>query len=216
MVIHMKKFTKSLLLLLTLTFSMHAAEQPARKKILALAGSTRQGSYNQMLVKEAAAIATQQGAQVTVINLSDYEMPLYNADLEAKKGMPKKAKALRQLMMDSDAMIISSPAYNGAYPALLKNVIDWATRTPEGTGSLDAFKGKPIAIMCASPGRGGGVRGLVQLRQLLTNVGATVVTDEVAIPNASTVFDSKGQLIDSKQKDALSQEITQLLKSTSK
>lgn len=157
-------------------------------KVLAFAGSTRADSYNKKLVQEAAALATQLGAKVTVIDLKDFPMPLYDADLEEKEGMPKNAERLRDLMIANDGVIIASPEYNASIPAVLKNALDWASRGEEGGSSRDAFKGKKFALMSASPGKGGGRRGLVHLRAIIENAGGEVVPQEVSIPSAHDYF----------------------------
>src|SRR5262245_61507584 len=95
----------------------------AETKILAFAGSTRKDSYNKKLVKEAAQIARKCGANVTVVDLKDYPIPLYDGDLEKDEGMPENAKRIRKMMIESDAILIASPEYNGSLPAVLKNVI---------------------------------------------------------------------------------------------
>ncbi len=159
----------------------------AEIKVLAFAGSTREGSYNKKLVAEAAEKAREMGASVTLIDLKEFPMPLYEADLEKSKGMPDAVKKLRQIMLAHDAMIIASPEYNASIPALLKNALDWASRSEDGEGSKAAFKGKKIAIMSASPGKSGGVRALAHLRTVLEDVGAIVVPSELVLPR---VFES--------------------------
>ncbi len=159
----------------------------AELKVLAFAGSTREGSYNKKLVAEAAQKAREMGASVTLIDLKDFPMPLYEADLEKAKGMPDAVKKLRQIMLAHDAMIIACPEYNASIPALLKNALDWASRSEDGQGSKAAFKGKKIAIMSASPGKRGGARALAHLRVVLEDVGAIVVPSELGIPR---VFES--------------------------
>ena len=151
----------------------------AEMKVLALAGSGRGDLLNKKLVKEAAEIARQMGATVTVIDLKDYPMPFYDAEFETKRGMPKNAKRLRELMIGSDAIIIASPEYNSSIPAVLKNALDWASRSIDGGASREAFKGKKFAIMSTSPGRGGGSRGLVHLRSVIEDVGGVVVPEQV-------------------------------------
>lgn len=179
----------------------------AEIKVLAFSGSTRKDSYNQQLVKDAAEMARQMGATVTVVSLKDYPMPFYDADLEAKEKMPKNAKKLRNLMMQSDAIIIASPEYNGSLPAVLKNTLDWASRSEEGGSSLDPFKGKRFAIMSASPGKGGGARALVHLRSILEGVGGVVVSKQVSIPQAHEYFVQKER----PENAQLKQEIAELL-----
>lgn len=153
----------------------------AQLKVLAFAGSTRADSYNKKLVHEAAAKAREMGAHVTVIDLKDYPMPLYDADLEAKEGMPEHAKKLRQLMVTHEAMIIASPEYNASIPAVLKNAIDWTSRTEDGKFSKAPYQGKKIAIMSATPGKKGGIRALSHLRTVLKDVGGIVVPTQVEV-----------------------------------
>jgi len=157
-------------------------------KILAFAGSTRTDSYNQKLLEEAVSMARSMGAEVTILRLSDYSMPLYDGDLEKQEGLPKNAQKLRQLLIASNAVIIASPEYNASVSGVLKNAIDWASRGENGGPSRDAFKDKPFAIMSASPSKTGGVRGLQHLRSILKNVGAIVVEQEVTVPEAHLYF----------------------------
>ena len=160
--------------------------------ILAFAGSTRKDSYNKQLLLNAVEIAQQMGATVLVVDLKDYSMPFYDADLEAK-GMPKNAKKFRELMAKSDAIIIASPEYNSSIPAVLKNTLDWASRNKEGGSSSEAFKGKKFAIMSTSPGRMGGARGLVHLQGIIEDVGGQVIEQKVSIPQAHKYFSEKNR-----------------------
>jgi NAD(P)H-dependent FMN reductase len=162
----------------------------AETKVLVFAGSTREGSFNKQLSKEAAEIAKRLGAQVTWIDLKDYPMPFYDADLEAK-GTPKSAKKFRDLMVASDMIVIASPEYNASIPALLKNALDWASRS-EGNASRSAFLGKKFALLSASPGAGGGARGLVHLRAIIEEVGGEVISEQVSVPSAYTSFSEEG------------------------
>jgi len=199
---------KNLLLMLCLLF---VARLPAEIKILALAGSTKQGSFNVRLMEEAAKIARQLNAEVTVIHLQDFSIPLYSEDLEKKMGMPNDVKRLRKLFINSDAIIISSPEYNASIPALLKNLLDWASRTEEGQGSREAFKDKQFAIMSASPGGGGGARGLKHLQTIIEALGGKVISLQVSVANAHDAFDEKNQLKNEEIKKALKNEIEQLI-----
>ena len=97
-------------------------------KILAFSGSARKSSFNQKLVTIAAEGANAAGADITLINLADYPMPMFDEDLEASEGMPAAARAFKQLLIDHDGLLIASPEYNSAFSPLLKNAIDWATR----------------------------------------------------------------------------------------
>jgi len=95
-------------------------------KLLIFAGSTRQNSFNRKLAHVAAKLARASGAEVTHLELADFDIPMYNADLEAL-GTPPDVMKLKQLMFEHPAWIICSPEYNASYPALLKNTIDWAS-----------------------------------------------------------------------------------------
>jgi chromate reductase len=183
----------------------------AETKILALAGSTREDSWNKMLAKEAAEMARQMGATVKLIDLRDYPMPFYDSDFEIQQGQPENAKRLRRLMIESDAIIIASPEYNSSLPGILKNALDWASRDEKGQPSRDAFKGKKFAIMSTSPGPGGGSRVLVHLGSVIENVGGEVVKIQLAVPNAESSFNQQGLLQNSVAKEQLKQEIQQLI-----
>lgn len=171
---------KTLILSLTLLTSISFANV----KVLAFAGSTRDGSFNKKLVQEAAKMAKELKAEVTVIDLKDFPMPFYDADLEIKEGLPQNAKKLRDLMIAHDAVIIASPQYNASIPAVLKNALDWASRNEEGRGSKEAFKGKKFAIMSTSPSVKGGARGLTHLRAVIEDCGGQVIQDQVSIGQA--------------------------------
>lgn len=182
-----------------------SANLSAEVKVLAFAGSTREDSVNKKLVVEAAKIARQMEANVTIIDLKNYPIPFYDEDLETKEGMPIKAKQLRQLMIQSDVILIASPEYNGSLSAVLKNAIDWATRSENGGGSREAFKGKKFVIMSASPGSSGGARGLVHLRTIIENIGGTVLSQQVVVPDAYNAFDEQGYLKNEKGKKEIEQ-----------
>ncbi len=172
-------------------------------KILAFSGSSRKDSYNQKLVRIAADGARSAGAELTVINLADFEMPIFNECLEKKEGMPWSARAFKELLITHDGFLIASPEYNSAFSPLLKNAIDWASRREEDELPLLAYRGKLAAIMSASPGALGGLRGLVFLRLLLSNIGVTVLSDQQAIANAAKAFSDDGSLVDSAQQEAV-------------
>jgi len=184
----------------------------AEMKVLVFAGSTRTGSYNQKLAHEAAVVAEKMGAKVTVLDLKDYAMPFYDADLEAASGMPENAKRFRNAMIDNDAILIASPEYNASIPAVLKNALDWASRAESGGSSRDAFKGKTFGLMSASPGKGGGARGLVHLRAVIEDAGGTVVKKQVVVPKAYEAFDESGALKSSALQKALQEEVGEVLR----
>jgi NAD(P)H-dependent FMN reductase len=171
-------------------------------KILAFAGSLRSGSYNKKLVAIAAAGARQAGAEVASLDLRDLALPVFDQDLEAREGPPPGAVRLKALMAERDALLIASPEYNSSVSAALKNAIDWASRPAPGERSLAAFYGKTAAILSASPGALGGLRGLVHLRAILGNLQVLVLPDQLAVANAAEAFDNEGRLRDAKQQAA--------------
>jgi NAD(P)H-dependent FMN reductase len=182
-------------------------------KIVFFAGSTRKASINKKLAKLAANIAEAAGAEVTVIDLKDYEMPFYNGDLEMEQGIPDNAKKLKQIFIEHDGFFIASPEYNSSYSALLKNTIDWMSRAHEENETpLIAYKGKIAALGAISPGALGGLRGLVSLRMLLGNIGVTVVPSQIAIGAGFKAFDSEGRLNDEGHTGRLQATIDELLR----
>lgn len=173
-------------------------------KILAFSGSSRKDSYNKKLVKIVATVAEESGAKITLIDLRELPMPIFDEDIETSLGMPENARVFKQHMIDSDGILISSPEYNSGYSGLIKNCIDWASRkeSPEEI-PLEAFKGKLVSLMSTSLGTLGGLRGLVPLRMLLGNLGMIVLPGQVAVGDAMKAFDDSGQLVDEKQNKAV-------------
>lgn len=171
----------------------------AKPKILAFAGSTRTDSFNKKLVKIAATGAKDAGAEVTVIDLLDFSMPLYDGDLEQKEGIPQNARKLKDLMISHHGFLISAPEYNSSISGVLKNTIDWTSRQSEGEQPLACFQNKVAGIMSASPGTLGGLRGLVHVRSILGNIGVLVTPHQIAVSKAHEAFDADGSLKDKKQ-----------------
>ena len=172
-------------------------------KILAFAGSLRKESYNKKLVKIAAAGAKNAGADVSVIDLRDFPLPIFDEDMETKDGQPENAKRLKELMMAHDGFLISSPEYNSSITAVLKNTIDWVSRSKPPEAPLSAFRDKVVSLMSASPGALGGLRGLVHIRAILGNIGVIVLPGQVAVARVSEAFNPDGTLKEAKQQKAV-------------
>ncbi|HOP27231.1 MAG TPA: NAD(P)H-dependent oxidoreductase [Candidatus Sabulitectum sp.] len=164
-------------------------------RLVAFAGSSRRGSFNRKLVRIAAEGASSAGAQVEILELSEYPMPLMNEDLEAEKGMPEAAGRFKRKLLEADGFIISAPEYNSSMTPLLKNSLDWASRseTPDEK-PLSAYRGKTAVLMSASPGSLGGMRGLVPLRLMLMELGVTVLPVYRCISSANEAFEEDGSL----------------------
>jgi NAD(P)H-dependent FMN reductase len=168
-------------------------------RILAFAGSTRRQSFNKKLVAIAAQGAREAGTEVTLIDLKDFPLPLFDQDLEAEQGMPENGKKLKKLFIDHDGLLIASPEHNSSCPAVLKNAIDWVSRPAPGEPSLVAIRGKVAILMSASPGALGGLRGLVHVRSILGNIGVIVLPDQIAVAQAHEAFNPDGTLKDPKR-----------------
>ena len=159
--------------------------------VLVFAASTRNDSLHRKLAREAARHIP--GAEV--IELRDFPMPLYDGDAEAATGIPENARALKRLIQNHDSLVIASPEYNGSFPAVLKNAIDWITRPEPGETHSSVFKSKPVGLLSTSPGPSGGQRGLRHLRELFEMIGARVLPEQVTVPKAFHGMDSEGHLL---------------------
>lgn len=172
--------------------------------ILAFAGSTRDASYNKKLVRCAAALAREAGAEVTLADLRDYSLPVFDQDDEDRQGKPEAARRFKRLMIDHEGFLISAPEYNSSITGVLKNTIDWASRADDDDPSpVPAFRGKVVTLMGASPGALGGMRGLVHVRAILSHLGCLVLPGQLALGRAAKAFHDDGTLIDDSQRRRL-------------
>jgi NAD(P)H-dependent FMN reductase len=185
-------------------------------KILAFAGSSRAGSWNKKLVAVAANAARAAGGDVTLVDLRDFLMPIYDGDLEASSGLPEHAKRMKALFLAHDALLLSCPEYNASITGLLKNTIDWVSRSAPGEGPLACFVGKTASLISASPGALGGLRGLVHVRSILGSIGVFVLPTQVAVSKAHEAFDADGKLKDGKQQASIERLAAELVTTTSK
>jgi len=185
----------------------------ANPKILVVPGSLRTGSHNVKLAALAVKELTAAEADVTRISLEDFPLPIYDADLENKAGVPGNALALKQMICAHHGVFIASPEYNASVTPLLKNAIDWVSRVREkGDPPLAAFKGRAFAISGASPGPYGAMRSLLALRQILAvGCGALVIAEQVGVPNAEQAFDDMDDLTDSRAANALRNQAARLI-----
>lgn len=164
-------------------------------KVLVFAASSAKSSLNRKLAALAAKRLTAAGADVTEIKLDDYQLPIYNADIETKEGVPSPAVALHELFRSNDGIFIASPELNANVSPLLLNVLAWVSRVGENGGMAAAF-GQPVfALGSASPGGFGGYRGLMSLRNSLElQLGARVLPAMVSVGAAHEAFDAVGEL----------------------
>mgnify|MGYP001581448676 CR=1 FL=1 len=171
-------------------------------KFLVFAGSTRTQSFNRRLAAVAAHMARDAGAEVTLLELADFDIPLYNADLETA-GTPADVIRLKEVLDDHPAWVICSPEYNGSYTGLLKNTIDWASSPVAGhaewSDGTRPFAGKVVGMLSASNGALGGLRSQSHLAPLLLNLECWLAPRHFALPRAASAFDAQGQLVDASQ-----------------
>lgn len=194
--------------------AMAMAEGKKQVHLLAFSGSIRKESCNKKAIALLARAATEAGAQVTTVDLTNYPMPLYDGDLEAKEGLPDNVKKLQKLVAEHDGLLIASPEYNGQPTPLLKNTLDWLSRAEKDNqkSGLKIFEGKVAAIISASPSQMGGVRGLPLTTLLLSNLGLLVIPQQVAIGNCYDNFHEDGNLKDAKLAAAIKNQATSIVK----
>lgn len=183
-------------------------------KVLVFAGSTRIASFNRRLAHEAARLARERGAEVTHLELGDYDVPMYNADLEAR-GTPAAVMKLKQVFHDHPAWIVCTPEYNASYPALVKNTFDWISSPVKGDPVWDdAFRstrGKVVGVLSASNGGFGGMRSQSHLVPLLFNLQCWVAPQVYGLARAATAFDEQGRLLEVAAQDRVAAVIDQVL-----
>lgn len=172
-------------------------------KIAAFAGSARKGSFNARLARAAAEAAGAAGADATFIDLADYPLPLFNQDLEAEHGLPDPGRRLKDQLLDQHGFLICSPEYNSSISPLMKNTIDWLSRPTDSEPGLVCFQGKVVGLLATSPGRLGGLRGLVHLRSIMMNIGCHVVPKQLAVPSAFEAFGEDGGITDPKMQSGV-------------
>ena len=183
-------------------------------KLLIFAGSIRQNSFNRKLAHVAADMARARGAEVTQLELADLDIPMYNADLEAR-GTPADVMKLKRIMFEHPAWIICTPEYNGSYTALLKNTIDWASSPvksdPAWADGFKSFTGKVVGMLSASNGALGGLRSQSHLLPLLINLQCWVAPKAFALGRAGDAFDADGKLVNDNHRHSVQAVIDQVL-----
>jgi NAD(P)H-dependent FMN reductase len=169
----------------------------AQPELLLLAGGIRSGSLNEKLIGCAAQAARERGLRTTRLSLADYRLPLFGSEALSIDDVPE-ASALKAMFTRHDAVIIASPEHNGSVTAMLKNALDWISCPSGGENAqaYGAFRRKPFALMSASSSPFGGLRGLSQLRHILTALKACVVPEQLSVPYADRAFDQTGGLAD--------------------
>jgi NAD(P)H-dependent FMN reductase len=159
--------------------------------IVGLCGSLRHESFNRMLLR-AAVEAAPPGTSITPESIR--EIPLYDGDVE-EEGMPPAVQRLKERIAEADGLLIVTPEYNNSLPGLLKNVIDWLSRPAADIPRV--FRGRPVAIMVATPGRGGTALSQAAWLPVVRFLGMQPWFEgAVLVSDAGTVFDSDGRVAD--------------------
>lgn len=167
-------------------------------RLLAFAASLRRASSNRKLIAVAADLAQQAGVEVDVAEFREFEMPIYDADLQASSGFPAGTEEFARRIRAADGLLLSSPEYNYSLPGTLKNAIDWVSRLRPVP-----LRGKSAMLLAASNGQFGGIRGLWQLRIPLEGLGVFVYPDMYALPWADKAFGPDGRLVEQERQDRL-------------
>ncbi len=163
-------------------------------KILLFAGSLRRDSLNKKFAREARRLlSARPGVETEFVDLQPLAIPVYDGDVEEASGVPAGVQELAKKIAASDALVVSTPEYNGSIPGVLKNVIDWLSRLKPVSVS-----GKPLLLLAASPGALGGIRSLWHTRQPFEVLGTHVFPEMMGVPLAHQVFDDAGALKDAK------------------
>ena len=162
-------------------------------KILAFAGSARKESWNRKVLNVAVQGAREAGADVTVVNLGDYPMPIYDGDWHEANGVPENMLKLRELMMSANGLLIASPEYNASITPLLKNTLDWLSQSVGGASGSAPYANKIGALLGASNGAFGTIRALPHVSYILSNLGVFMLP-VVAVPSVAQTFDATGKM----------------------
>lgn len=185
------------------------------RRILVIPGALRTGSYNRRLAMEATRLLSASDAVVTLLDLKDYPLPIYDGDHESESGIPQNAVLLAQRIAASDGLLLVSPEYNHSLAPVLKNAIDWTSRVRKiSDRPVHPFKGLVVALASASPGQFGGMRGLEALRTVMRALSCEVTTAQVSVANAASAFDDTGHLVDDRMRLALETLVDRFLDQT--
>jgi NAD(P)H-dependent FMN reductase len=181
-------------------------------RLLAIPGSLRKGSFNHALLRAAAELAP--GG--TVIEIATIDgIPLYDGDLESERGIPQPVVALKERIVDADGLLLATPEYNNSVPGVLKNAIDWLSRPPKDIPRV--FGGRPVAMLGATPGRGGTRLAQVAWLPVLRTLGTRLWSDkQLYVDGAAEAFDGDGRLIDAQLRQRLATFVAAFAESVAK
>ena len=190
---------------------MASLTSPTTIKIAALSGSLRAGSFNHRLLQAAAKLLPDEFVTLDIIGYSD--LPFFSQDLESESLLPKSVKTFRETISQYDAVLFATPEYNGSFPGILKNAIDWGSR-PYGQSS---WKGKAVGFMGATPANYAGSPGTGRAQHHLRQVTGLlnmlpVLQPEVLMTNSYENFDAEGNLTNEFYKQRITDHLKELVK----
>ncbi|MDP3953245.1 MAG: NAD(P)H-dependent oxidoreductase [bacterium] len=166
-------------------------------KLVAVAGSLRQDSFNRKALQNALSFVEGEDIEIQKLDLETLDLPVFNEDLETK--VPESVRELQRTIAKADLILIATPEYNRSVPGGLKNAIDWVSRT----GSVP-LTDKVVVLLGASTGGFGTVRAQIHLRQILMALGAFIIPQpEIHISYAAEAFNEDGSLKDEALKEKL-------------
>ncbi len=161
-------------------------------KIVIIPGSSRKGSFNTKLGVAIKQALEAKDVDVTLVDLKDYPMPLFDQDLEQGSGIPKGATDLAALIVQHQGVVLINPEYNASMTPLMKNTLDWLSRD---MGDAKPYQDRAFALASCSPGGLGGVRALSHMRDTLISIGAQeVISSQIGVGNAMNAFGEDGNL----------------------
>jgi chromate reductase, NAD(P)H dehydrogenase (quinone) len=167
--------------------------------LIGLCGSLRRGSFNLMLLRAAMA-AMPAGSTIQPESIRD--IPLYDGDVETEQGIPAPVQQLKDRIAAADGVLIVTPEYNNSMPGVLKNAIDWLSRPPADIPRV--FRGRPVAIMGATPGPGGTALSQASWLPVVRTLGMRPWFEgRVLISGAGKVFDAEGRVTDPATQDRI-------------
>jgi chromate reductase len=176
-----------------------AVEGGVMSTIIGVCGSLRRGSFNLMLLRAAAELVPP-GTSLEIAPIRD--IPLYDGDLEAEEGIPPAVQQLKDRIASADGLLIVTPEYNNSMPGVLKNAIDWLSR-PAGDIPR-VFRGRPVAVMGATPGQGGTALAQAAWLPVLRTLGMLPWFEgQLLISSAGKTFTADGRLADDATRDRL-------------
>lgn len=160
--------------------------------VVGLSGSLRRGSLNTALLRAARDVAPD-GLKIEIVSLRD--IPLYDGDLEAEKGVPAAVQALKDRIANAAGLLLATPEYNSSIPGVFKNAIDWLTRPTADIARV--FGDRPVALMGATPGPGGTILAQAAWLQVLRTLGTRPwCGPRMMVSRADKSFDGDGRLTD--------------------